>query len=96
VARFADHWNHPGASVDDWRRTLDVLHQRCAEVDRDPATITTSIHVRADWSEPASVADECARWADAGLDLAILYLPTPHDAAVLPAVAEAIAPLAGD
>jgi F420-dependent oxidoreductase-like protein len=96
VARFADHWNHPGASVDDWRRTLDVLHQRCAEVDRDPATITTSIHVRADWSEPASVADECARWADAGLDLAILYLPTPHDAAVLPAVAEAIVPLAGD
>jgi F420-dependent oxidoreductase-like protein len=95
VARFADHWNHPGDSIDGWRKTLDILPQRCAEVDRDPSTITTSVHVRSDLTEPSRVADECAAWADAGLDLAILILPTPHDAAPLPSVAEALAPLAG-
>jgi F420-dependent oxidoreductase-like protein len=94
VARFADHWNHPGASVDGWRASLEVLHQRCAEIDRDPSTITTSTHVRCDWTEPNAVADECARWADAGMDLAILYLPQPHTPEHLPAVAEALAPLA--
>src|SRR5215203_7539504 len=25
VARYAQHWNHPGATVEDWRRSLDVL-----------------------------------------------------------------------
>ena len=94
VARHADHWNHPGASPEDWRRTLDVLHERCAEVDRDPSTITTSTHVRIDWSDPSAAAAECARWAEAGLDLAILYLPTPHTPKDLEPVADALRELA--
>lgn len=94
VARHADHWNHPGATPDEWRGTLDVLHERCAEIGRDPNTITTSTHVRVDWDEPKSAADECARWADAGLDLAILYLPTPHTPAGLEPVADALRDLA--
>ena len=94
VARHADHWNHPGASPDDWRRTLDVLHGRCAEVDRDPSTITTSTHVRIDWDDPKAAAAECARWADAGLDLAILYMPTPHTPDGLEPVAQALRELA--
>jgi F420-dependent oxidoreductase-like protein len=94
VARFADHWNHPGTSVEDWKRTLEVLHQRCAEVERDPAEITTSTHVRLDWADLTGSVDECAKWADAGLDLAIVYLPPPHSPDHLPALAEALAPLA--
>jgi F420-dependent oxidoreductase-like protein len=94
VARFADHWNHPGESVEGWQRDLDILHQRCAEIGRDPATITTSVHVWGDWDQPSQVADECSKWADAGLDLAILYLPPHHDVRPVPAVAEALAGLA--
>ena len=71
-----------------------MLHQRCDEIGRDPSTITTSVHVWPKWDEPGAVADECARWAEAGLDLAILYLPPPHSPEHVPAVAEAIAPLA--
>jgi F420-dependent oxidoreductase-like protein len=93
VARYADHWNHPGESIEGWQRSLEVLHQRCAEVDRDPATITTSTHIRADLAEPSAAADLCAAWGEAGLDLAIIYLPPPHDPAPLPALAEALAPL---
>jgi F420-dependent oxidoreductase-like protein len=90
VARHADHWNHPGASPEDWQRTRDQLHERCADIGRDPSEITTSIHVRVDWEEPKAAADECARWKEAGLDLAILYLPTPHTSAHLEPVAEAL------
>ena len=76
-----------------WRSAHDVLRQRCDEIGRDPSTITTSVHVWAPWDEPQAVADECARWADAGLDLAILYLPPPHTPEHLPAVADALAAL---
>jgi F420-dependent oxidoreductase-like protein len=94
VARHADHWNHPGGSVEDWRRSLEVLHRRCDEVDRDPTTITTSTHVRLDWADVPGCVRTCEQWAEAGLDLAIVYLPPPHHAEQLPALAEAVAPLA--
>jgi F420-dependent oxidoreductase-like protein len=94
VARYADNWNHAGATREDWRRTLEVFHLLCAVLGRDPATITTSTHVRVGWDDPSAAAAECARWADAGLDLAILYLPTPHTAAHLEPVAEALRQLA--
>jgi alkanesulfonate monooxygenase SsuD/methylene tetrahydromethanopterin reductase-like flavin-dependent oxidoreductase (luciferase family) len=55
VARYGDHWNYPFAigladprnmrdstgSVDEWRRLRDILAERCIEIGRDPATITT-------------------------------------------------------
>ncbi len=90
VARHADHWNHPGASPADWQRTRDLLHERCAEIGRDPSTITTSTHVRVDWDDLPKAVDECAAWADAGLDLAILYLPVPHRSDRLEPMAEAL------
>ena len=43
---------------------------------------------------PDAVAEECDRWAEAGIDLGIVYLPHPALAEHLPAVAEALAPLA--
>jgi F420-dependent oxidoreductase-like protein len=94
AARHADHWNHPGADVAGWRRDAEVLHQRCAEIGRDPSTITHSIHVLVDWDDPPAAAATCAEWAEAGLDLAILYLPTPHTPARLEPVAEALRELA--
>ena len=93
VARFADHWNHPGASVEDWQATKTILDQRCAEVGRDPAEIVTSTHVRFDWTEPSAAHDTCAEWAEAGLDLAICPLAPPHTPEHLESVAEALAPL---
>ena len=95
VARFADHWNHPGASVSDWKASRAILDERCAEIDRDPSTITTSTHVRFDWTEPQAAHDACAEWAEAGMDLAICYLAPPHVPDHLEAVADALRPLEG-
>jgi F420-dependent oxidoreductase-like protein len=94
VARHAQHWNHPGATVEQWRESLAILHDRCAEIDRDPAEITTSMHLLYDPAGgPGPVVEQAAAYAEAGLDLGIVYLPPPHDPAVLEPLAEALAPL---
>jgi alkanesulfonate monooxygenase SsuD/methylene tetrahydromethanopterin reductase-like flavin-dependent oxidoreductase (luciferase family) len=35
VAKYADWWNYPGGSVENYAHKLDVLRQHCAEVGRD-------------------------------------------------------------
>ncbi len=95
VARFAQHWNHPGGSVDDWKASRDLLWTYCERLGRDPASITTSIHLLADADNPGKTAESAAAYAEAGLDLGIVYLPPPHSPAVLEAHAEVLAPLVG-
>ena len=93
VARWAQHWNHPGATVEDWRATYDVLLQCCEDIGRDPAEITTSTHLRLGPEGPGKVAEDAAAYAEAGMDLGIVYIPVPHDPAVLEPLAEALSPL---
>jgi F420-dependent oxidoreductase-like protein len=96
VAKYAQHWNHPGASVPDWQAKRDVLIERCAEIGRDPGEIMTSTHLRVDPDKGVgALADDAAAFGEAGLDLGIIYIPTPHTPAVLEPIAEAIAPLSG-
>lgn len=94
VARHAQHWNHPGASVEQWRESRAILHERCAEIGRDPSEIMTSTHLLYDPSSgPGPLVEQAAAFGEAGLDLGIVYLPVPHDPAVLEPLAEALAPL---
>lgn len=93
VARWAQHWNHPGASVEEWRATYDVLLGHCADIGRDPSEITTSTHLRLGPEGPGPVAEQAAAYGEAGMDLGIVYIPVPHDPAVLEPLAEALAPL---
>jgi F420-dependent oxidoreductase-like protein len=95
VARFAQHWNHPGGTIDDFRHRRDVLGGHCADIGRDPSEIMTSTHL---WVDPTDIAGTVAAaeaWQEAGLDLAIVYLPPPHRAVVLEQVGKALAPLVG-
>src|SRR5438874_2285683 len=70
VARWADHWNVAGGSVDDFRRKHDVLRQHCADIGRDPTEILTSTHLRlAPGGEPKEVAEQATAFAEAGLDM---------------------------
>jgi alkanesulfonate monooxygenase SsuD/methylene tetrahydromethanopterin reductase-like flavin-dependent oxidoreductase (luciferase family) len=88
VARFAQHWNYPGGPVEQFASKLDVLRAHCADVGRDPSEITVSTHLRGSVDE---VVDQAKRYRDAGLDLGIVYLQTPHTPAVLEPLAEALA-----
>ena len=94
AARWAQHWNFPGGSAEQFAAKRDVLHRHCADVGRDPSEIQTSTHLRlgAD-GDPSSVVEQAKTFADAGLDLGIVYLPVPHTPAVLEPLADALAPL---
>jgi F420-dependent oxidoreductase-like protein len=95
AAKYAQHWNFPGGSVDDFRRKRDVLHAHCADIGRDPSEITTSTHLLM-W--PAKTVDDVARQAEAyigsGLDLGIVYLEAPLAPTVIDDLARVLAPYA--
>jgi F420-dependent oxidoreductase-like protein len=95
VARFAQQWNSL-AGIEQWPAIRATLHQRCAETGRDPATIECSVNL---WYDPtqdvAALADGAAAFAEAGADIGIVYLPTPHTPSVLEPIAEALRPLVG-
>jgi F420-dependent oxidoreductase-like protein len=95
AARWAQHWNHPGATPETWKEARDILFRHCADLGRDPSEITLSTHLRYDPATGAGgLAEQAAALAEAGLHLGIVYLPPPHGPAVLEEVASALAPLA--
>ena len=96
AARWAQHWNFPGGPIDVWQHKRDILYEHCAAIGRDPAEIITSTHLRVSpEGDVGALVEDAARWADAGMDLGIVYLPPPHRASVLEPVAQALRPLAG-
>jgi len=96
VARFAQHWNFPGGSAEQFAAKLDVLRGHCADIGRDPAEITVSAHlIGARFGTGVdAVVEEAKRYADAGLDLGLVYLPTPYRTDLLDELARrAVGPL---
>lgn len=91
TARYAQHWNFAGGPPEEFARKRDVLASHCADIGRDPTEIMLSAHVRLgnELNYAKAVADAAAL-GDEGLDLAIIYLPTPHDPAVLEPLANEI------
>ena len=94
AARSAQHWNYPGGPVEEFVAKREVLHRHCSDIDRDPAEIMTSTHLRlGSDGNPGPVVLAAKAYADAGLDLGIVYLPAPHTPSVLEPLAAALAPL---
>jgi F420-dependent oxidoreductase-like protein len=93
AARFAQHWNFVGGTVEQFTRAKDVLHQHCADIGRDPAEILLSSHV-AYTGDAAEAAATAAALGDAGVELAIVHMRPPHTAAMLEPLANALAELA--
>ena len=94
AAKYAQHWNFVGGPPEEFARKREVLHRHCADLGRDPAEITLSSHVRLDPDlDYAKVAAEAEALGEAGVDLAIVYLPPPHTPAVLEPLAKALEPL---
>lgn len=91
TARYAQHWNFVTGTAEEFARKRDVLAAHCADIGRDPKEITLSAQKRLDLELGyGEVVDWAASLGAEGLELAIIYLPTPHDPAVLEPLAEAI------
>lgn len=94
VARWAQHWNYPGIDADGFVATKRKLDQACAAIGRDPREIVVSQHVPYDpQAGPERAAERAAERGELGVDLAIFYLPPPHDPAMLAPLADALAAL---
>jgi F420-dependent oxidoreductase-like protein len=92
AARFAQHWNFVGGTVEQFRHARDVLHQHCADIGRDPAEILLSSHVHFT-GDPAETAANAAALGEAGVQLAIVNLRRPYTVSQLEPLANALAAL---
>ena len=78
VAEHADLWNIPGGDIDDVVRRDALLDRFCAEIGRDPASITRSIVLPASYDHPTNTRDAIAEAIDAGFRHVVLALPAPY------------------
>ncbi|GCE07144.1 LLM class flavin-dependent oxidoreductase [Dictyobacter aurantiacus] len=90
VAEHADRWNFPGGDIDDAVRRSALLDRFCAEIGRDPATITRSLVLPVSYGYPGATRDAIAASIDAGFPYIILSLPTPYPENVARWVADEI------
>ncbi len=82
VAQHADLWNIPGGDIDDAVERSALLDRYCAEIGRDPASITRSIHLPVAYDQPSSTQDAIGQAIDAGFGHIVIGLPTPYPADV--------------
>ncbi len=88
VAEHADLWNIPGGDLDDCIARGALLDRYCAEIGRDPASITRSIHLPVSYDEPDKTRNAIGRALDAGFRHVVLGLSTPYPADVARWVAD--------
>ncbi|MFD7088006.1 LLM class flavin-dependent oxidoreductase [Streptomyces sp. NPDC059896] len=82
VAEHADLWNIPGGDIDDVVRRGALLDRYCAEIGRDPASVTRSIHLPVSYDRPGATRNAIDEAIDAGFRHIVLGLPAPYPADV--------------
>ena len=92
AALWADQWNLPGGDPDMLRHKVEVLHQHCTAIGRDPAEIEISTKIKAD-GDPGALADLVGQFREAGADHIIAMFEAPFDPAKLGAVANRLRPV---
>ena len=88
AARWAQHWNLTPKSMDEWRHKREVLHRHCTELGRDPAEIMCSMMFRLDPPDTAALYETLREAQAAGLDKAVINMPSPQDPGHVDLVAE--------
>jgi alkanesulfonate monooxygenase SsuD/methylene tetrahydromethanopterin reductase-like flavin-dependent oxidoreductase (luciferase family) len=83
AAEHADVWNIPGGDIEDAVSRSALLDRFCAELGRDPASVTRSIVLQVSYDDPSRTRDSIAEAIGAGFRHVILGLaaPYPEDAA---------------
>lgn len=89
VARHADIWNIPGGDLDDCVARSALLDRYCAEIGRDPAGITRSIHLPVEsYERPEPTREAIGAAVAAGFGHVILSVPAPYPTGVARWVAD--------
>jgi alkanesulfonate monooxygenase SsuD/methylene tetrahydromethanopterin reductase-like flavin-dependent oxidoreductase (luciferase family) len=88
IAEHADVWNFPGGDVEAAVARGAVLDRICAEIGRDPASITRSLVLPVSYDEPGRTRDVIAEAVGAGFRHLVLSLPAPYPGNVAQWVAD--------
>ena len=79
AAEHADLWNIPGGGdIEDVAGRSALLDRCCAEIGRDPASITRSIFLPVDYDKPAATREKIDEAAGAGFGHIVLGLADPY------------------
>jgi alkanesulfonate monooxygenase SsuD/methylene tetrahydromethanopterin reductase-like flavin-dependent oxidoreductase (luciferase family) len=79
VAEHADLWNIPGGGpIEDVAGRSALLDRYCAEIGRDPASITRSIHLPVSYEQPGETRGLITEAVDAGFGHVVLGLPASY------------------
>lgn len=77
VAAHADLWNIAGGDIDDCVARSTVLDRLCADIGRDPATITRSIVFPVSYDHPDQTCAKIGQAIGADFEHIVLILPAP-------------------
>jgi len=89
AAKYADDWNFPGGSPEQFAHKVAVLNDHCADVGRDPAEIALSTHLIAG-PDVAATAAAAAGFKAAGATHLCLYFWDNRDPERLAKTVEAV------
>ncbi len=78
VAAHADVWNIPGGDIADAVARSALLDRYCAEIGRDPASITRSIALPVSYDQPRATRDAIAEALAADFPHIVLIVPAPY------------------
>ncbi len=95
TAEHADLWNIPGDDIDDAVGRSMLLDRYCAEIGRDPASLTRSIYLQVSYDQPGITRDAIGRAIDAGFEHLVLGLPNPYPVGVAQWVVDELVTTAG-
>jgi alkanesulfonate monooxygenase SsuD/methylene tetrahydromethanopterin reductase-like flavin-dependent oxidoreductase (luciferase family) len=88
VAEHADVWNIPGGDIEDAVSRSALLDRYCAEIGRDPASVTRSMHLAVSYDQPGRTRNAIGEAINAGFRHIVLGLPAPYPAHVAQWVAD--------
>ena len=94
AALYADHWNLPFASPEQFSAKKEVLAQHCENVGRNLKEIDCSVQIALPADQaPNESADQAAALAEVGVNTIIFSLRNPYRATVIEPLGEALASL---
>ena len=95
VARYADHWNLPFASPDQFQAKHDVLKRHCENEGRNIDDIECSVQIAlAPDADVNQVASDAADLGEAGVQTVIFSLRTPYSTNIIESLGIALEGLA--
>jgi alkanesulfonate monooxygenase SsuD/methylene tetrahydromethanopterin reductase-like flavin-dependent oxidoreductase (luciferase family) len=90
VAEHADVWNIPGGDLADAVSRSALLDRYCAEIGRDPASVTRSMYLPVSYDQPGVTQDAIGQAIGAGFGHIVLGLASPYPDGVARWVADQV------